>query len=130
VDALGGAAEAVAQGHFQEAIAKSAWEAQQRQEAGAQVVVGVNRFTDDEPPPVIVMPDFAELAVRQRARLETVRQERESGRVAAALAGVRGAAEGSDPMMPTILEAVRSRATLGEISDVLREVWGTYRPGR
>jgi methylmalonyl-CoA mutase N-terminal domain/subunit len=130
VDRLGGAAEAVSRGHFQEAIARSAWEAQQRQEAGEQVVVGVNRFTDDAPPAVIAMPDFAELADRQRARLETVRSARDGGRVAAALAAVREAAAGSDPLMPTILEAVRSRATLGEISDVLREVWGTYRPGR
>ncbi len=130
VDALGGAAEAVAAGHFQEAIAKSAWEAQQRQEAGAQVVVGVNQFTDEEPPPVIAMPDFAELAVRQRARLGEVRAGRNAARVEAALGAVRGAAAGNDPMMPTILEAVRSRATLGEISDALREIWGSYRPGR
>jgi len=130
VDALGGAAEAVSRGHFQEAIARSAWEAQQRQEAGAQVVVGVNRFTDDEAPPVVAMPNFAELAERQRARLVRVREQRDGGRVASALAAVRQAASGSAPMMPTILEAVRSRATLGEISDVLREVWGTYHPGR
>ncbi len=130
VDALGGAAEAVARGHFQEAIAKSAWEAQQRQEAGDQVVVGVNQFTDGEPPPVIAMPDFAELAGRQRARLAAVRAGRDSARVESALAAVRVAAKGTDPMMPPILEAVRGRATLGEISDALREVWGTYRPGR
>jgi methylmalonyl-CoA mutase, N-terminal domain len=93
-------------------------------------VVGVNRFTDDEPPPVIAMPDFAELAERQRARLGAVRARRDAGRVASALDAVRGAAASAAPIMPTILEAVRSRATLGEISDVLRDVWGTYRPGR
>jgi methylmalonyl-CoA mutase, N-terminal domain len=130
VDALGGAAEAVARGHFQEAIARSAWEAQQRQEAGTQVVVGVNRFTDNEPPPVITMPDFAELADRQRARLTAVRAGRNAGRVQTALAVVRESAGTSEPLMPPILEAVRSRATLGEISDALRSVWGSYRPGR
>ena len=81
VDALGGAAEAVARGYFQEAIARSAWALQQRQESGTQVVVGVNRFTEGAPAPVIAMPDFAELAARQRARLEEVRnrQERSAG---------------------------------------------------
>jgi methylmalonyl-CoA mutase N-terminal domain/subunit len=130
VDALGGAAVAVSRGYFQEAIARSAWTTQQRQEAGEQVVVGVNKFTDDEPPPVIAMPDFAELADRQRTRLAAVRRGRDPGRVDAALAEIRRAAGTSDPMMPTILEGVRSRATLGEISDVLRDAWGTYRPSR
>jgi len=128
IDGLGGAAEAVAKGHFQEAIARSAWTAQQRQEAGTQVVVGVNRFADNEPPPVMAMPNFAELAVRQRARLAAVRKNRDARRVNSALAAVRAAAASTDPMMPPILEAVRGRATLGEISDTLRGVWGTYRP--
>jgi methylmalonyl-CoA mutase N-terminal domain/subunit len=128
VDALGGAAEAVARGHFQEAIARSAWEAQQRQESGSQVVVGVNRFTDDEPAPVVSMPDFSALATRQRARLAEVRARRDADRTARSLEAVRHAAETADPLMPAILDAVRSRATIGEISDALRVVWGVYRP--
>jgi len=128
VDALGGAAEAVASGFFQEAIARSAWELQQRQESGRQVVVGVNRFTDGSSAPVIPMPDFAELAARQQARLAEVRARRDAKAVAAALGEVRGAAQGSAPLMPPIIEAVRVRATLGEISDTLREVWGSFRP--
>ncbi|HQR18692.1 MAG TPA: methylmalonyl-CoA mutase family protein, partial [Gemmatimonadales bacterium] len=111
VDALGGAAAAVAQGHFQEAIARSAWALQQRQEAGAQVVVGVNRFTDGVASPVIAMPNFAELAGRQRARLAEVKAGRDARRVTAALEAVRAAASGTDPLMPPILEAVRQRAT-------------------
>ena len=128
VDALGGAPEAVARGYFQEAIGKSAWEAQQRQEAGDQVVVGVNRFTDDEPPLVLPVPDFAELAVRQRARLAAVREGRDAGRVSETLAGVGAAARSAEPLMPPIIEAVRVRATIGEISGALREAWGSYRP--
>jgi methylmalonyl-CoA mutase N-terminal domain/subunit len=128
VDGLGGAAEAVARGYFQEAIARSAWELQQRQESGAQVVVGVNRFTDGSPPPVIAMPDFAELATRQRARLAEVRAGRDGQAVTSALAAVRTAAAGSEALMPTILAAVRVRATLGEVSDALRQVWGSFRP--
>ena len=94
------------------------------------MVVGVNRFTDDEPPPVIAMPDFAELADRQRARLAAVRAARDAARVESALAAVRAAAGTPEPLMPPILDAVRSRATLGEISDALRSVWGSYRPAR
>ena len=128
VDALGGAAEAVAQGHFQDAIARSAWALQQRQEAGALVVVGVNRFADGAEPPVMAMPDFAELAERQRARLTAVRAGRDGARAKAALKAISGAAASTDPLMPPILEAVRSRATLGEMSDALRSVWGSFRP--
>jgi methylmalonyl-CoA mutase N-terminal domain/subunit len=128
VDGLGGAAEAVARGYFQEAIARSAWELQQRQESGGKVVVGVNRFTDGSPPPVIAMPDFAGLATRQRARLSEVRARRDGQAVASALGEVRKAAAGSDPLMPPILAAVRARATLGEVSDALRQVWGSFRP--
>ncbi len=128
VDALGGAAAAVARGYFQEAIARSAWTLQQRQESGDQVVVGVNRFEEDAPPPEITLPDFAELARRQRDRLAKARASRAPARVSAALDTLRSAAGANEPMMPPILEAVRARATLGEISDTLRQVWGTYRP--
>jgi methylmalonyl-CoA mutase, N-terminal domain len=128
VDALGGAAAAVARGYFQEAIARSAWMLQQRQESGEQVVVGVNRFVENAPPPEITLPDFAELARRQRDRLTKARASRAPARVSAALDALRSAAGGIEPMMPPILEAVRARATLGEISDALRQVWGTYRP--
>ena len=128
MDALGGAAQAIEQGFFQEAIARSAYELQKAQESGDRVVVGVNRFTDDSPPPAIETPDFSALEARQRARLAEVRRRRDSGGVHAALAALRAAAAGTTPLMPPIIEAVRARATLGEISDTLREVWGVYRP--
>jgi len=76
------------------------------------------------------MPNFAELAERQRARLDTVRARRDAARVASALGAVRAGAGAAEPLMPAIVDAVRSRATLGEISDALRSVWGSYRPGR
>jgi methylmalonyl-CoA mutase N-terminal domain/subunit len=128
VDALGGAAKAIERGFFQEAIARSAWELQQRQESGDQVVVGVNRFTDDSPPPKIEMPDFSVLEADQKARLAAVKQRRDAAAVTEALSVLRTAAEGTDLLMPPILDAVRARATLGEISDTLRSVWGVYRP--
>jgi methylmalonyl-CoA mutase, N-terminal domain len=128
VDALGGAARAIERGYFQEAIARSAYALQQAQESGERVVVGVNRFTDDSPPPGIPTPDYSALEARQRARLAEARSRRDPVRVGGALAALRGAAAGTDPLMPPILDAVRARATLGEISDELRGVWGVYRP--
>jgi methylmalonyl-CoA mutase N-terminal domain/subunit len=128
VDALGGAARAIERGFFQEAIARSAYELQKRQESGEAVVVGVNRFTDDSPPPKIETPDYSALEAGQRARLEQARRRRDAAAVSLSLDALRRAAEGTAPLMPPILEAVRARATLGEISDTLRAVWGTYRP--
>jgi len=128
VDALGGAAKAIERGFFQEAIARSAYALQRAQELGERVVVGVNRFTDDSPPLRIETPDFSALELRQRARLAEARGRRDTEAVRRALVAVRAAAAGMMPLMPPILDAVRVRATLGEISDELRAVWGVYRP--
>ncbi len=128
VDDIGGAVAAVERGYFQDAIARSAYQQQQRQESGETVVVGVNRFTDDSATQVAPPPDFAELEQRQKERLAAAREGRDGGAVARTLTELRTAAAGTGTMMPAIIEAVRCRATLGEISDSLREVWGVYRP--
>jgi methylmalonyl-CoA mutase N-terminal domain/subunit len=128
VDALGGAARAIERGFFQEAIARSAYELQKAQESGERVVVGVNRFTDDSPPESIAAPDFSALESQQQARLQEVKRSRDARAVKTALAAIGNAATGADQLMPPIIGAVRSRATLGEISDTLRAVWGVYRP--
>jgi methylmalonyl-CoA mutase N-terminal domain/subunit len=128
VDGLGGAAAAIEQGFFQDAIARSAYALQQAQESGRATVVGVNRFTDDSAAPPIAAPNFPELEARQRARLAAVKAARDRVAVDRALAAVRQAAGGTQPLMPPIIEAVRVRATLGEISDALRQAWGVYRP--
>ncbi|HET7424742.1 MAG TPA: methylmalonyl-CoA mutase family protein, partial [Gemmatimonadales bacterium] len=107
---------------------RSAYTIQQAQESGERVVVGVNRFTDDSPPTTIPTPDFSALEARQRARLADARARRSPPAARQALDALRAAAAGTDPLMPPILEAVRARATLGEISDELRKVWGVYRP--
>jgi methylmalonyl-CoA mutase N-terminal domain/subunit len=128
VDRLGGAAVAIQRGFLQEAIARSAYAQQQAQEAGDLTVVGVNRFVDDSAPPVIENPNFPELETRQRARVAATRARRDGAAVARALGAVAQAGAGTGPLMPPIIEAVRARATLGEISDELRRIWGTYRP--
>ena len=126
VDAMGGAAAAIERGFFQESIARSAWELQQAQERGELVVVGVNRFADGEPPPVIPAPDYSALEEQQKRRLAEVKGRRDGGAVRHGLDALRVAAEGEGELMPRILECVRMRASVGEISDVLRGVWGTY----
>ena len=128
VDRLGGAARAIERGFYQEAIARSAYAHQKAQESGKLSVVGVNRFTDDSAPPAIEVPNFPELEARQRARLADARGRRDGAAARRALAAVGGAARGTGPLMPAIIDAVRARATLGEISDTLRTEWGIYRP--
>jgi methylmalonyl-CoA mutase, N-terminal domain len=136
VDELGGAERAIAAGFFQEEIARSAYAHQLRVEAGETVVVGVNRFTDGNDAPAIPTPDFSTLEREQVERVAAVRAKRDSERVNAVLAAVRAAAppyaeSAATPrtaLMPLIVDAVRARATVGEISDALRAVWGEYRP--
>ncbi|PYP71491.1 MAG: methylmalonyl-CoA mutase [Gemmatimonadetes bacterium] len=129
VEQLGGAPRAIERGFFQEAIARSAYTQQQEVEGGEQVVVGVNEYTNDSAVPSVPAPDYSALAAAQRKRVAEVRRRRNAERVRTALAALQLAAR--DPqsaLMPLILEAVRARATVGEISDVLRGVWGEYRP--
>jgi methylmalonyl-CoA mutase N-terminal domain/subunit len=135
VDAMGGSAEAIARGFFQEEIARSAYEYQLRVERGDTVIVGVNRFTDGGDPPVIPAPDFSTLERSQVAALAEVRRRRDAVAVERSLAALREAAApyaqvgASRPeLMALIIEAVRARASVGEISDTFADVWGRYRP--
>jgi methylmalonyl-CoA mutase, N-terminal domain len=128
IDAQGGAVRAVETGWYQEAIARSAYELQKAQEDGRVAVVGVNRFASGEPPPVVPMPDFAVLEARQREAVAAARARRDQAAADRALGSLADAARGQAALMPRIVEAVRARATVGEISDVLRHAWGTYQP--
>ncbi|MFL5533319.1 MAG: methylmalonyl-CoA mutase [Gemmatimonadales bacterium] len=128
IDAEGGAARAIERGFFQDAIARSAYKLQKEQESGDRVVVGVNRFSDDSPPLSIQTPDFTALEQQQRSSLAEIRRRRDSKKVRATLDSLQQAAAGADRLMPFIIEAVKARATLGEMSDTLRSVWGVYRP--
>jgi len=135
VDALGGAERAIAAGFFQEEIAASAYAHQLRVERGDTVVVGVNKFADDAEPPIIPTPDYSRLEREQVARLKGIRAARNAPAVQRAREALRDAAATyvSDreriPLMPRIIDAVRARASVGEISDTLSSVWGLYHPG-
>jgi len=118
---LGGAARAI--DYMTEEIHRSAHLQQQAVETGERTVVGVNAFQEEEGEPRIGQPDYSALELRQR--LAEVRARRNNVAVRGALDRVQSAARGEDNLMPPILEAVKALATLGEISDALREVWGT-----
>ncbi len=135
VDGKGGAAAAIEQGFFQDEIGRSAYEFQLRVERGETVLVGVNRFADGREPPVISAPDYSILEGAQRERVAAVRAARDGRATREALTalvaaapgyGPEGSAQSRTPLMPLIIEAVRARATVGEISDALAGVWGTH----
>ena len=135
VDALGGAAAAIRASFFQEEIARSAYEFQMRVERGETVIVGVNKYADGTPVPDIPTPDYSELERDQRARVAAVRAKRDGSTVNAALSALRAAAAPyaqsggrRPPIVELIIDAVRARATVGEIADALRATWGEYRP--
>jgi len=127
VEAMGGAVRGIERGFFQDAIAKSAYEYQRAVERDDAVVVGVNKFVTEEPLPLVPAPDFTALADGQKRRVAEVRRRRDGKWVEQALGALGAAARSPEaPLMPAILESVRARATVGEISDVFRGVWGEY----
>lgn len=135
VEELGGAAAAIEARFFQDEIGRSAYEYQLSVERGSTVIVGVNKFSDGEDPPIIPTPNFSELERGQKERLAAVRASRDAAKLAIAMDAIKAAAPayarpGAErvPLMPLIIDAVKARATVGEISDLLRDVWGEYRP--
>jgi methylmalonyl-CoA mutase, N-terminal domain len=129
VEVGGGSVQAIERGFFQEAIAHSAYEQQRDIEAGQQVVVGVNEYVTGDPTAPNPAPDYSTLAEAQRKRVAELRAQRDAQNVKRTLAELDAAARDSHaPLMEPMLDAVRARATLGEISDVLREAWGVYDP--
>jgi methylmalonyl-CoA mutase N-terminal domain/subunit len=128
IDALGGMLRAIETGWVQREIAESAYREQQRVEAGEQVVVGVNRFVSQEPVAIPVLKVDPEVAERQKRRLREVRARRDGREVASLLRDLRQAATGRDNLLPYLYRCARAYATVGEMCDVLREVFGVHRP--
>ena len=127
IDEMGGAVKAIEQGYQQRAIQNSAFEYQKKIEEQKLIIVGVNRFTTDEPLKEALLKVNPELEVKQIKALKKLRKSRDNNAVNNALARLKKAAQGCDNLMPPILEGVKCRATLGEISNTLREVFGTYK---
>jgi methylmalonyl-CoA mutase, N-terminal domain len=126
VDELGGAVEAIDQGFVQGEIEQSAFAWQQQVEAGERIIVGVNRYQEDEPERVELQRIDPEAEQRQLARTARVRAERAEDEAARALDAVRETAHGDANLLPVMREALRARCTVGEICETLRAEWGTY----
>ena len=127
IDKLGGALKAIEQGYIQREIARSAYDYQRAVDSGEQVVVGVNKFAtkDEREPEILAIGE--EIERKQIDRLQRLKRERDSQRVSEVLNRVRDVAGSSQNIMPVLIEAVKTYATVGEISDALRDVFGEYR---
>jgi methylmalonyl-CoA mutase N-terminal domain/subunit len=126
IDRMGGMVEAVEQGFPQREVAESSYRFQQAVEKREKQIVGVNAFveSDEAPMPILYIDDTA--AGAQMARLEQVRARRDQARVESTLRHLQEAARGTDNTMYPLLDCVRAYATVGEMCDALREVWGEY----
>jgi len=127
IDALGGVIPAIRKGFFQQEIANSAYRYQKEVEGRERIIVGVNDFVDPEEDTKVHPLRVTKASYnRQLARLRTIRGKRDKKKWERSLAALRKAAEGSENTMPSIVDAVRAEATLGEICDTLRDVFGTW----
>jgi methylmalonyl-CoA mutase N-terminal domain/subunit len=127
IDAMGGSVSAIEQGFIQDEIARSAYEYQRGIERGEKIIVGVNKFQvgQEEPVPVFKVDDS--IREQQAQKLKTLRERRDANKVANCLEAVRSKAVTNENLMPAVIEAVEQYCTLGEIADVLRNVFGEYR---
>jgi methylmalonyl-CoA mutase, N-terminal domain len=126
IDELGGAVAAVEQGFVQDEIEHAAFRYQQEIEAGERVIVGVNRFTEEEAEPIELHRLDPEAERRQLERTARVRTERNAADAEAATAEVHRVAKGDGNLLVPMREALGARCTIGEICDTLRDEWGTY----
>ena len=126
IDRMGGMVEAIEQGFPQREVAESSYRFQQAFERHEKVVVGVNDFVQEHEPPIRVLYIDEGAGERQLAKLQALRASRDTERVQQTLAAMKSAAAGTENLMPRILDAVRAYATLGEMCDALRDVWGEY----
>lgn len=127
IDDMGGAVRAIEKGFIQDEISNSAYEYQLAVESGEQVVVGVNRFVQETEQKFSVFRVDDAIRLVQIEKIKHLKEERSAEKVKASLRALEEAAKGSDNTMPFILEAVESYATLGEIANILRKVFGEYK---
>jgi methylmalonyl-CoA mutase N-terminal domain/subunit len=126
VEALGGVLKAIEKGFFQQEIANAAYRYQKEIDSCKRTIVGVNEFTENERADIPILKMDPEGERRQMARLRDLRKDRNASKYNSALSKLEKAAEGQDNLMPFILDAVKSHATLGETCNVLKSVFGEY----
>ena len=129
IEGMGGAVAAIEAGWIQDEIHEAAFQIQEGVETGERAVVGVNRYVEDTEEPVELLQIDQEAVRQQIARVGELRRSRDQGAVDRALKDLEEAARGTQNLLHPMREALRSRATLGEVSDALRRAFGEYRPG-
>jgi methylmalonyl-CoA mutase N-terminal domain/subunit len=127
IENMGGAVEAIDSGYYHKAILDEAYKWEQEVNEGQRIVVGVNKYRDEEEPAPEYFRVDPTMAERQREKLERLRDERDSATAEQALARLRTASKGEENLMPAIIEAVHAYCTLGEIAGAMREVFGEYK---
>jgi methylmalonyl-CoA mutase, N-terminal domain len=127
IESIGGIVRAIETGYIQREIQQAAYAYQKAVESGQQVIVGVNRYKASQETPVPILRIDSKMEEAQVGRVQAVRARRDRSRADAALEQIDGAARTGRNLMPAILEAVKCSATVGEISDALRSVFGEYR---
>jgi methylmalonyl-CoA mutase N-terminal domain/subunit len=125
---LGGAVAAIEAGYQMDEIDQAAYEYTKSIDDGERVIVGLNRYRLDEEPEPVPFPIDPALETGQREQLAAFKSDRDAAAVQARLDDVRAAARGTQNVLPPMKEALRAHATLGEVSDALRDVFGVYRP--
>ncbi len=127
IEAMGGAIKAIESGYIQDEIAESAYQYQKEIETKKRIIVGLNQFQIEEEPLRDILKIDPEIERYQKEKLAKVKKERDSEKVRQCLAALKKAAQGTENIVPPILESVKAYATIGEISDTLREVFGEYK---
>jgi methylmalonyl-CoA mutase N-terminal domain/subunit len=127
IDAMGGMIRAIEEGYVQKEIANSAYTYQKEVESKKRIIVGMNQFTTDDPFVCKLLKVSTEVENLQKNKLKKLKTDRDNARTAQALGALKAAAEGTANLIPPVVDAVRAYATLGEIADVLRGVFGEYR---
>jgi len=126
IDDLGGAPKAIDKGYIQQEIMDAAYDYQKEVETGERIVVGMNKFQIEEEAPKGLLRVDPSVGERQKSKIAELKAKRNQAKVDETLVALRAACEGTDNVMPFILEAVRAYATLGEVCGVMREVFGEY----
>lgn len=128
IDAMGGTLTAIEQGYIQKEIQNSAYGFQKEIESNERVYVGINKYTMEEPPPANLLRVDMSVGEIESAKLKQLRSGRDAAQCQKALDQLKEVSQSSDNVMPAVIEAVKARATIGEICDVWRGIFGEYRP--
>ncbi|HOI95852.1 MAG TPA: methylmalonyl-CoA mutase family protein [Syntrophobacter fumaroxidans] len=128
IDAIGGTLSAIEQGYIQKEIQNSSYRFQKEIENNERVYVGINKYTMEEPPPEGLLKVDMSVGEVEAAKLKKLRATRDQAKWKAALDKLKKVSQTDENVMPTVIEAVKAKATVGEICDVWREVFGEYRP--